>query len=302
MSRPYILRKGVSRLEDLVNGYWGGVIEPTRGNLYFVDTVNGNSGNTGLEPEEALDTITGALEKCVADRRDTIYVLRWDTDNGETWPLPMNKARVTLRGAPAGGPEASSQAYITSVGNYSAVTISANYCRLLRLYLACASASYDAIGFSSVPGGTGIIGCNFGVCKDAIGGGVAAASTIGWTSQISDCYFTAQCAAHGIYVYNPAQIMIARNVFKRTVGVALQFAGPSGYGRILDNRFGLASDTKGLAITMGATSYGCVFDGNRANFGNSAMSNNPYLDPGTTYKNDWLLNYMGVTATMPATS
>lgn len=289
----------------------GGVPVPLDANIpfgpnsrvFFVDTANGSDGNDGLTPEHAKATITNAIAQCTASRRDVVYVLKWSTDNGETWPIPMSVAGVTLLGMQAGGPHMNSMAYITSVGNYGAITISANYCRVQHLYLACASDSYDAIGFSGTPGGTGIIECLFGTCKDAVGGGAGATYNIGWTSEISGNIFTQQVADHGIYVYNPANILIANNMFSRVQGdAALEINGGAGYPRVLYNYFSLKSDLAGGAITCGATNYGGLFVGNQANYGNSAMSNNPYLDPGTTYKNDWMLNYYGITASQPATS
>ena len=120
----------------------GGVPVPLDANIpfgpnsrvFFVDTANGSDGNDGLTPEHAKATITNAIAQCTASRRDVVYVLKWSTDNGETWPIPMSVAGVTLLGMQAGGPHMNSMAYITSVGNYGAITISANYCRVQHLY------------------------------------------------------------------------------------------------------------------------------------------------------------------------
>ncbi|RLD60543.1 MAG: hypothetical protein DRJ05_04475 [Bacteroidetes bacterium] len=66
-------------------------IIPVDTNLY-VDPVNGNDNNTGLNPQEPLKTIAFAYTKLIVDslKRNTIYLadgIYSDTSNGEKFPL-----------------------------------------------------------------------------------------------------------------------------------------------------------------------------------------------------------------------
>lgn len=45
------------------------------GTAFFVDSNNGNAGNSGLKPTEALTTLDAALAKCTADKGDVIYLM-----------------------------------------------------------------------------------------------------------------------------------------------------------------------------------------------------------------------------------
>jgi len=268
--------------------------------VFFVDTTNGSDGNDGLTPEHAKATITNAIAQCITTRRDVIYVLDWSTDNGETWPLAMSKAGVTLVGMPTGtiSGGTDSMARIICPDAAAAIALTAHQCRIVNCYI-YTNASYDAITFA-VNGWTGIIGNTFGRCTDACGGGASASTSIGWCSEISYNLFTSQVADHGIYQNNPATLLIKGNHFQAVQGTyALEIVASSA-ARIVDNRFGLNSNTAGSAIRMGHATTHCYIDGNHANFGMTAMSNNPFQEQGHAVPgNDWGVNYQGVTATMP---
>ena len=69
------------------------------GKYYFVDSNNGSSGNSGLEPTKALDKITNALAKCTNDKNDVIIVLSGHTESlSGASALNVNKSGVTIVG------------------------------------------------------------------------------------------------------------------------------------------------------------------------------------------------------------
>lgn len=49
--------------------------EMTTGTVFFVDSVTGSSGNSGLDPLHPLATIDQAINKCTANKGDKIYVM-----------------------------------------------------------------------------------------------------------------------------------------------------------------------------------------------------------------------------------
>ena len=268
---------------------------------FFVDTESGSNGNDGLTPAAARASITAALALCESNRRDTVYVLRWGTDNSETWPIPMNKAGVSLIGMRGGGPNHSSWAYIVGTESSAIFAVSAANCTIKNFLLQGYDTAEDMITFSSYPNRTGIIGNFFATCAGAIGGTTAALS-LGYHSSIEDNFFSAQVSDFGILQYNPAHLMIRNNIFSRVGGSYAIDMNRPGRVSILNNIFIVTGDTDGAAIRLrGATTYG-IIDGNRANYAKAAMTNNPYADnaPGGT-PNCWLVNYKGSGVTYPAT-
>lgn len=67
------LRGNVRELTRIFDGQYG------LGQVFFVDTINGASGNAGTSPEFAKATIAQALALCTADRGDVIVVLSAST-------------------------------------------------------------------------------------------------------------------------------------------------------------------------------------------------------------------------------
>ena len=51
------------------------ILEHGSGNIYWVDSVNGASTNSGNGPTDALDTLDAAVGKCTANQGDTIVVM-----------------------------------------------------------------------------------------------------------------------------------------------------------------------------------------------------------------------------------
>jgi len=75
MTRPYIMRKGVSTLNDLVDGY--SAIMAVAKNVYHVDQVheNASDSNNGDDPNKPLATIAKGYERCnTAGDTDVIFI------------------------------------------------------------------------------------------------------------------------------------------------------------------------------------------------------------------------------------
>lgn len=80
--------------------------------IYFVDPANGNDSNSGLKPEEAMDTVAAAYAKTVDKQGDIVFLLgdgsttgtsrdsefTWANSNthliGVTAPTPNQRARI----------------------------------------------------------------------------------------------------------------------------------------------------------------------------------------------------------------
>lgn len=80
--------------------------------VYFVDPANGNDNNSGLKPDEALDTVEAAYNKTVDKQGDIVFLLGdgsttgtardnaivWSNSNthliGVTAPTPNQRARI----------------------------------------------------------------------------------------------------------------------------------------------------------------------------------------------------------------
>ena len=79
---------------------------PSNGNMphvWFVDSVSGNTNNSGVRPNEALTTIDAAVGKCTASRGDIIVALPGHVEtvtaaNG----LDLDVAGITLIGVGQG--------------------------------------------------------------------------------------------------------------------------------------------------------------------------------------------------------
>lgn len=67
MTTPYIMRKGVSELDDLSNGYLANSASVGAKSVYYVEGNAGNDSNTGLSWAEAFKTLAVALAASHAD-------------------------------------------------------------------------------------------------------------------------------------------------------------------------------------------------------------------------------------------
>lgn len=260
----------------------------------------GDDSNDGLTPDTALETLTAAIAKCTNYRHDKIYILSWSAN--EDCPVVVDKWSVAIMGA-RGGSLAMPGTLIDADGDTEVFSIEAGDVELWDLWLT-GGATSACVVFSGSTGANvrqGIYRCGFGVwtaCKYGIQGSGGSAGP-GHFFTVKDCYFGEVITDGGIYLTsNGSWALFEGNFFDKSPGQGM-FISNQNAGRILNNRFACRADAIGAAITMSGTAQRFIIDGNRANFGDTEMSNNPFLDQASQAANHWLLNYKGITATMP---
>ena len=268
-----------------------------RGNVYYVNGTDWGDGadtNSGLRPDDPFLTLTHAIGECTDEMFDTIVVVDYWTPTGETWPIAVDKAQVTIVGAPGGS--FNRWPCVHPAGDTAAFDLQAAGIRLIDLYID-AGASHAGVEFSGGGERNGIYGCYFATGTHGVLG-IAGSPSFGF--QVSGCTFTSLLTAGGIYLNNPPFTRISDNVFCGVQGVAIEIL-QSAEVQILDNRIACDSDVQGRGITLGAVCTRCLVAGNSAYYGNAAgMVQNPFLDSAGAAANDWMNNMWGITLAHPA--
>jgi len=287
--------------------YGGGlasVLRPgaNQGTVFYVDG-NGPDTNDGLTPTTPLASFKAALALCTNDRNDTIVVLDYWAAGTEDWPIVVNKSMVSIIAVPLGGV---AWAQVNPPGDTAAFNITAAGVEICNLSIN-GGATHGAIEIGASIWGTDIHHCMFGEMGTAQDGIRVVAPFDAVYMRIWGCRFGALLTRSGVRIlHNATRGMIGvpgleSNWFRLVAAEAIRVEIDFAEGGIFDNRFVPVSDTQGYAITLDATCVGGVHvDGNHANFGDADMAANPYLDSAAGDSNHWGLNYLGITATMPA--
>lgn len=80
------------------------LLETGTGNIYWVDSVNGSTANSGNHPSDALATIDAAVGKCTANQGDTIVVMENHSETISTaGALDLDVAGISVKGLGRGG-------------------------------------------------------------------------------------------------------------------------------------------------------------------------------------------------------
>lgn len=116
------------------NAYIGPVNEVSTGQVFYVNggtvlapgAIGGSNGNNGLSPQEPFSTIEYAVDQCVANRGDKIYVLSGHTETVAATDLNIDVAGVSVIGLGQG----SNRATLNLTATGSVVQMSAANCRL----------------------------------------------------------------------------------------------------------------------------------------------------------------------------
>lgn len=139
MPRPYILRKGVSKLSDLANGLSAGLnVGIAEGNVYFVNGADGSDSNSGESPDQALLTINAAFAKCTANQNDIVYLIGDSSGVTMSAALDWNKNYTHLIGVCAPtrvGQRARIFQLSTLTGASPLLTVSASGCVFSNFYI-----------------------------------------------------------------------------------------------------------------------------------------------------------------------
>lgn len=281
--------------------------------VFFVDGTDGvgdNGVNTlGQIPDDPFLTITHALSKCTADKNDFIFILNYYQATGETWPIVISKAQVHIIGL---GYSSGPCNWVQPTGDTAAFAISspANGCEIAGLEI---GAGATHAGIEVIYGGVWNIhirDCGFGTENGMTGAygirtsnGVLGGELI--NALIENNRFGIKLTASGIEICSaktgPNSIegcIIRDNIFKINsgdVGINVAFTSADfADGGIFNNKFILAEDSTGDAITLAAGVTGGFIDGNIASvLANLAtMNNNPYLTT-TACGPAWGLNRKG---------
>lgn len=274
----------------------------TIGNIFFVDLA-GDDAYDGRSSDSPFLTIAHALDQCVDDHDD--YIIVMDCWQQEVFPIDIDVSRVHILGVddwngylPRMAPPGDTA--IFTLGSTKA------YIEIAHLCLA-AGASHGCIEVQGLLGRSRIHDCILGIpgtCQDGI---VFDAEADATEMMIDHNWFVGPGVVRdGVRIEGPAtRACIRNNVFRQIAGVGVNVLTEAHLGDILDNKFSLAADVQGGAISfINALSTDCMIDGNHAFFGKTAMGTNPYFDDGG---NDWGCNFVQCytdfcKCVMPATS
>ncbi len=291
-----------SRLEKYIQRMYFGMFPAPKARPIFLHGSNGNDNNGGYTPDEPVLTTTQALSLATSWQGDMIYARTIGTPAGETWPIAINKADVSIVGWREEGNRSTN---IVPSGDTAAVVITENNVSLIGLGFG-GGATHGAIEFSTHWSSTLVKECWFGVqygMQDGILTGVGLDQAY---LTVIDCWFGRLITRDGIRIVNNAtwaQLGLPGhgNRFQNVAGVGINAISHLYEAQIYDNRFRLPSNTEGKAISLAANVELCYIDGNRANYGKTDMGTNPFKDLGVA-TNTWGLNYKGITAILPVTA
>ena len=272
------------------------------GTTFYVDGT-GPDTNSGLTPTDPLASITAALALCTNDRNDTIVVLDYWAAATETWPIDVNKSMVSIIGVYSGG---AIWPQVNPVGDVAAFNVTAANTRILNLSVN-GGATAGCIQLGASVWGIEIGNCWFGEAGTGQDGIRDVAPFDAVYLEIWGCRFGQELTRNGVRIdHNATRGMIGvpgkpPNLFRVSADVAINVASTMAQGLIYGNIIACDSDVQGRAITLAATAAdGAIIQGNTANFGDTAMVQNPFLDGSAATSNTWLDNMWGVTLTMPA--
>lgn len=96
----------------------------TTGKYYFVDSVTGSNGNSGLKPERAFATVDYAIGRCTADKNDVIVLMPGHVETVTATSIALDVAGVRVIGLGQGRLRPT----FTYTATGSTITVSADDC------------------------------------------------------------------------------------------------------------------------------------------------------------------------------
>lgn len=194
--------QGVSTVDNLVGAlgplFYGGLIGPTQGTVYFVRPRTGADSNPGTNPGAAFKTLAHALASATANQNDIIVMCAEGntaaaTTDYQNAPLVWNKDGVHLIGVNS-GPLWSQRSRIAFQAGYAAATemftLSANGCVIQNIEMFMGVASVLPTGCMTVSGERNHIrGCHiagFGNAANDIAGAYSV-NLAGGENYFEDC-------------------------------------------------------------------------------------------------------------------
>jgi len=303
-----------SHLEVAPGGSFAGFGGPSLGNkTYYVDTYHtyASDSNQGLDVTLPFKSIQAALDVCVADQNDYVYVI--DAYQADATAIIPTKQMFHLIGiqnpnCPWMNLNAQSDTEDIMGGTGGGL----NYSEIAGLGFGGGATAKGGIYLSQTIG-LWVHHCTFG---HSFGGDTPDFGIHGGAQNHEACLFEdniflgsgnncqGTIAVDGIRLLGATaskNVVIRRNVFMGIPGVAISVNCFG--GMILNNTFSMDADTAGSAITLSSVSKGCWIDGNSANFGDTdAATGPPWLDSasGGADTNNWGRNWEGSTEGYPA--
>lgn len=288
------------------------------GNIFYIN--GGSDGpvvdtNDGLTPTTPKRLLQSAIDLCVSGNNDVVIVLNYGGNARavEAWPVEVNKDMIHIFGvgdpaqkwpvvsvlAPAGADTANPALYVTG----QRVEIAG-----LELGGGDTAGCVHPGPIGGGAWGVWIRDCFFGITGDSVGqdGIRVVAGADAPYLTVTGCQFGPYLTRDGIRVdgvTTRGQLGLPgypANLFKVIPGIAVNMVGGSASPAICNNVMFLPSNTAGKGITLGAGVAGGYVHGNYANYGDTEAANNPFTDGAGAGANHWVLNYKGITATMPA--
>jgi hypothetical protein len=299
------------------SGGLGGFALPGMGNVYYVNggsdgpVVDTNDGLTALTPKRLLQS---GIDLCTSNNNDYVIVLNYGGNARavEAWPVEVNKDQCHIIGVGTVGqkwPVVSVLAPGAGDTANPALLVSGHRVEIANLELGGGNTA-GCIHMSGAGGtwGVEIHDCFFGVTGDGVGqdgvrvvAGHPAPYLTLWGNR-----FGLHLTRDGVrFDANATRCMIGVpgkpfNYFHHLPGIAINLATGVTQPGIHGNRIAIPANTAGAGITLAAATLDAwVFD-NVANFGDTDMGNNPWLDSAAAGANDWANNMVGITLTQPA--
>lgn len=292
------------------------------GNIFYVDggsTGPANDTGAGTSRSAPKKLFQSAYDLCASGNNDVVVVLNYGSAGRalEAWPIELSKDMVHIVGV---GNDAQQWAAVcppTGTAQHAfEVTGSRNTISNLCIAGGDGKAGIH-VSTGAAPWGLLVRQCEFGVdnasatTQEGIlidNGGDAPYLTV------LDNNFRGTAGAGGGLTGD--HIKIAGNATRGRIGkpgkgnffqgiangkIGILLSGGAVGVAIEGNRFALEEDTKGMAITSNGSAGSCWINDNRAGENDDAITQVPYLET-SSGKNQWGLNYMSITATMPATA
>ena len=273
------------------------------GVLVYVDSAahGGDDANDGLAPGRPKLTIEDALTICNDDDRLVDTIVLQGRPGETTFPIVLDVGGVNIIASPGAGYWP--RVWLTSTGGNDMFDMQANYNNIVGVGMR-AAAGQAGVAFHT--GGVyrcGIFRCTletgaYGILDDV---GLAA------NHEFSHNFFVSALTVNGILLAGDSGFpRIVGNIFDQIPGYAILSTGGGHAGQVIDNIFGMPDDTDtvdGRAISLTGLERRWIISGNRANFDDTTMTQNPYRDVSASgTPNHWMDNMQGITLVDPATA
>lgn len=266
------------------------------GKIFHVDGGFGSDSADGLTYETPVLTFTKGLSLCTDSLHDVLLVRNYGTQD-ETYPIVMNKKRITVIGQPAG----SNLPGIEPDTDVDGIEFEDNAGAGTRFFNFSfkGGATKAAVLMSGTIYAVQFFNCWFGMQGD----GAKNAFRIESDSpdlHIIGCKFDESITQHHIHILGSSTRGRIENC--RFHGIAETYSGITDTGgtgfllqAILNNYFYSATAKKGFAIEHTGAGGIAFIDGNKANYAGQA----PYIEDGNNF---WCQNWKGNNLTLPSTS